>query len=146
MFRTAVSTLHVPEGQNYVLLSLEFSPESNLVSWGLKATGSGGSCSYTSRGSLLTSHSCLIISLFSSTHPWDVVSSCLLRPAQIFPWYTYFQVGDTVSQTGPTLFSVQALKLMWVNKWMNEQINIRLIIIAGREIRSNRNNNDEITM
>lgn len=64
-----------------IQLMLEISPESNLLSWGLKAIGSGGSCSYTSRGSFLISDSFLIIFLFTSTYPWDTISLCLLRPA-----------------------------------------------------------------
>lgn len=53
---------------------LGFSPESNMVSWGLRDIGAGDSYSYIPRGSFLASDSFLITCLFSSTDPWDGVS------------------------------------------------------------------------
>ena len=115
---TSVATLHAPEGQS-VLLILDFPSESNLAFWGLMDRESQCSCSYyTSRGSLLTSDSFLIISLFSSKDPWGVVSLGRLRPAWLFGGTPTFRLGTQSPKLDPPCCFCTSLETHVLTDWI----------------------------
>ena len=137
---TSMATLHAPKGQS-VRLILDFPSESSLVFWGLTDRESQCSCSYyTSRGSLLTPDSFLIISFFSSKDPWGVVSLGRLRPAWLFGDIPTFRLGTHSPKLDPPGCFCTSLETH-VTDWLNTG----LIITAGKTVRGSKSNYDEMT-